>query len=261
MQEGLVALTPPRPGKRNSSTIRDVLRSLNRKRLGIVRSFGVQKARTLFLNLIADSMPDTLPRSVIVSEENLLGPAFERSGAGLYMSAYPRLVEFHRFLGRSPQHIHLTFRSYDTFLVSAYAMRKIYGRRVPPFDDIRERLLSFRRGWPDLVADVARAFPGSSLRLTFVEQDSMEVRVQQLVGPELFARFRLDGEELANRAPTVEAMQAAVGVRGAIARDALVARHADGTRFDPLSQDERARLSQRYDEDIGLLKSSAGNGA
>ena len=137
-------------------------------------------------------------------------------------------------------------------------MMAVYARRMPPLEDLREKLLSVRRGWPDLVADVVRAFPGSPLRLTLFERDAVATRMRHLVGPELFKGFRLDGDKWPNRAPTVEAMTKCVGVEGAVARDHLVACYADGTRFDPLFEEERARLSQRYGEDVAFLESRSG---
>ena len=67
----------------------------------------------------------------------------------------------------------------------------------------------------------------------------MEDRVRGLVGPELLKRFRLDGDERPTAAPTVEAIAAAAGSGGRASPDELVARHADGARFDPLSECER----------------------
>ena len=126
----------------------------------------------------------------------------------------------------------------------------VYGRDVPSFDDIRETFLAVHRGWPEVVDDVARAFPGTAMKLTRVERDPMEDRVRGLVGPELAKRFRLDGDERPNAAPTVEAMAAAAGSGGGMSPDDLVARYADGARFDPLTEDERSRLARRYSEDV-----------
>ena len=253
-EEGIVALTPPRPGNRISPTIRDVVGALpGLRQSSFKRSRKLRKARAMFLDLAAQGLRDTATRRVIVSEENLLGLAFESTGEGLYVSAYSRLSAFRQLLGRSPSKIHLTFRSYDTFLVSAYAMRAVYGEQIPPFEEIREEILAARRGWPDLVDEVARAFPGTPLKLTRIETDPVETRVQHLVGSDLFSSFRLDGEERPNVAPTVEAMAEAAEVSGRAALDDLVARHADGTRFDPLTDEGRIRLAQRYAEDAAAL--------
>ena len=256
-----VALTPPRRGKRASPTIRDVLALLPTGRSRPVRRYlKLRRARAMFRDLVADGPPGPAPRRIIVSDETMLGSCFRTDGFGLYPCAYPSLAALGRLLGRPPSAVHLTLRAYDTFLVSVYAMAAVYRRDVPPFDDIRETLLAVHRGWPDVIDDVARAFPGTAVKLTRVERDPMEDRVRGLVGPELLKRFRLDGDERPNAAPTVEAMAAAAGSGGRASPDELVARHADGARFDPLSEEERMTLARRYSEDVaalGLLPAAA----
>ena len=249
-----VALTPPRRGKRVSPTIRDVLALTPTGRYRPVRHYlKRRRARAMLRALIADRLPDRPPRRIILSDENMLGPGFRTDGFGLYPYAYPRLAALRRLLGRPPSAVHLTLRAYDTFLVSVYAMAAVYRRVVPPFDDIRETLLAVHRGWPDVVDDVARVFPGTAVKLTRVERDSMENRVRGLVGPELLKRFRFDGDERPNAAPTAEAMAAAAGSGGRTSPDDLVARYAHGARFDPLTEEERSRLARRYVTDLESL--------
>ena len=249
-----VALTPPRPGKRVSPTIRDVLALVPTGRSWPVRHYlKLRKARAMFRDLVADRPPGTPPRRIILSDENMLGPSFRTDGFGLYPCAYPRLAALRRLLGRPPSEVHLTLRAYDTFLVSMYAMAAVYRRDVPPLDDIRETLLAVHRGWPDVVDDVARAFPATVVKLTRVERDPMENRVRGLVGPELPKKFRFDGDERLNAAPTVEAIAAAAGSGGRTSPDDLVARYAHGARFDPLTEEERSRLARRYVTDLESL--------
>ena len=252
-----VALTPPRRGKRVSPTIRDVVALVPTRRSRPLRRYLKRHlARAILRRLLADRPPGPPPRRIILSDENMLGPGFRTDGLGLYPSAYPRLAALRRFLGRPPSAVHLTLRAYESFLVSAYAMSAVYRRAVPPFDDIREPLLAVRRGWPQVVDDVARAFPGTALKLTRVERDPMEDRVGDLAGPELLKRLRFDGDERLNAAPTVEAMAAAAGSisREPASLDDLVARHAHGARFDPLTAEERSRLAERYVTDLESLE-------
>ena len=261
-RNGIVALTPPRPGKRISPTVRDVVRMLPRKPKHlpryILRRAG---ARALFSMLIADSVPSHGLRRLIVSEENLMYPAFLADGSGLYPSTYRRLKSFRNLVGLDPREIHLTIRAYDTFLVSLYAMSSInWGRGVPPFDNIRTKYLAVHRGWPDVIGDISRAFPGTLLKVTRVEHGSMEERVQDLVGSPVFDELRFEGDERINAAPTLEAMAAAAEHRDRNSRDALVARHSDGTRFDPLTEHERERLVRRYKEDLSALERMKGAG-
>ena len=255
-RNGIVALTPPRPGKRISPTVRDVVRMLPRKPKHLPRYILKRAgARALFSMLIADSVPSHGLRRLIVSEENLMYPAFLPDGFGLYPSIYWCLKSLRDLAGLGPSEIHLTIRAYDTFLVSLYAMSSIYSTRaVRPFDNIRTNYLAVHRGWPEVVGDVARAFPGTLLKITRVEHRSMEERVQDLVGSPGFDELRFEGEERINAAPTLEAMAAAAEHRDRNSRDALVARHSDGTRFDPLTERERNGLFRRYEDDLSALE-------
>ncbi len=252
--DATVALTPPRPGKRASATIRDVLALLPAgPSRPVRRHLKLRRARAMLRGLVADGATGPPPRRIVLSDETMLGPCFRADGFGLYPFAHPSLVALGGLLGRPPSAVHLTLRAYDTFLVSVYAMSAVYRRDVPPFDDLRETFLAVRRGWPDVVDDVARAFPGTAVKLTRVERDPMEARLRDLVGPDLPKVFRLDGDERPNAAPTVEAMAAAAGSGGRASPDDLVARYADGARFDPLTAEERSRLALRYSEDVAAL--------
>ncbi len=257
-ENGIAALTPPRPGKRGCTTIRDVLKPLPpKRRIPIRHSLRMRKARATFSNLIANDFPDRAPRRIIVSEENLLSLPFLKTGFELYPSVYPRLVAFQKILGCVPSEVHLTIRAYDTFLVSLYALHALHmSRRMPSFDDFRQNYLAVHWGWPNVIASVTRAFPATPLKLTQYERDPVESRVRNLVGPELFAGFRLDGDERPNIAPTVEAMAAATRSNGQTSRDDLVTRYADGTRFDPLDEEERSILARRYETDLASLEIS-----
>lgn len=255
-RNGIVALTPPRPGKRISPTVRDVVRALPRRPKHLPRYILRRSgARDLFSKLVADSAPSHGLRRLIVSEENLIHPSFLPDGFGLYPSTYRRLVLFRNLVGIDPCEIHLTIRAYDTFLVSLYAMLSVYSARgVRPFDNIRTKFLAVRRGWPEVIGDVARAFPGTVVKVARVEQGSVEKRVQDLVGSPGLDELRFEGDERINAAPTLEAMAAIAELRGRTSRDALVARYSDGTPFDPLTEDERERLVHRYQDDLSALE-------
>lgn len=251
-----VALTAPRPGKRASPTIRDVVAAAlapTRRFQPLERYLNRRRARAMLQSLIADRMTDAPLDKIIVSDETMLGPAFRADGRGLYPQAYARLATLRRLLGRPPCAVHLTLRGYDTFIVSVYAMTAVYRGDVPPFDDIRETLLTVHRGWPEVVDDVVQAFPATRVKLTRVEHDPMEDRIRDLVGSEVLRRFRLHGNERMNAAPTIEAIAAAGGSGQHKELDELVARNAHGAKFDPLTQEERMTLTQRYAQDIAVL--------
>ncbi len=260
----IIALTPPRNGKRNTPTIRLVLNALptkNKIRFQTLKQ--IRKARAILCFLIEghSSGLTVPPRKIIVSDENLLGESFDyRTGAGIYPFAYFRFLYFRRVLRRLPSEIHLTIRPYDSFVVSDYAMRCVYGNNsFPEFDDVRISLLSFTRGWPAVVDDITRVFPNVPIKLTRMEQHPIEDRLAQLVGSSVFSGFRLDGKERLNHRPTIEAMTEARKLRisgslyDAYVKDSVLEHHANGTRFDPLKSEERIYLRKRYSKDLDIL--------
>ncbi|MFD1341038.1 hypothetical protein [Litorisediminicola beolgyonensis] len=244
-------LTPPRPDKRSTATIREVLGDAvraHRSRNPLTRWTGLRRSRTDLAALTGGA------DRVILSEEMLLGPAFKRDGRGLYPEADARLRAARALLRDSPERLHLTIRSYASFIVSVYAMRAVFAGNLPPFDQIAQRLCDPEAGWPDLIDVIQRVFPGTPLHIAVLEDTRLEDRVRDLLGD--WARI----EEIrdpggVNAAPTTEAIRAALSMsRGAYDPDCLVADHAGGTRFDPLETADKERLSQRYQNDLDRLR-------
>ena len=154
VQNGIVALTPPRPGKRNLPTIRDVIRVLPGRPKHLPR-YILKRVRTraLFSRLVADGAIGYRPRRIIVSEENLFGSPFLPTGIGLYPSTFRRLILFRNLVAFIPCEIHLTIRAYDTFLVSLYAMLSVYSaRQVPTFEKSGQGILRSTGVGPKLSA-------------------------------------------------------------------------------------------------------------
>jgi len=260
---GIVALTPPRPGKREGATVRDIVREAGvamRSRNPITRQLQFRRLRhRLDREILHGSVPEVPVRRLIISEEMLLGPAFTRDGRGLYTGAVERLEAFRKVLRREVSEVHLTVRSYETFLVSAYAMRAVYAGPLPPFATFAPALVRFERGWPELVTDVARTFPTARVVVTLFEQHSIESRIADLVGKDLYRRFAPVRDSQPNVSPSLEAVEAA-GASGVRCPDpdALIARLAGGTRFDPLEEAEKAMLRNRYARDVDVLRVRSG---
>jgi hypothetical protein len=261
-EAGILVLTPPRPGKREGATVRDVVRGVEaamRIRNPISRHLQIGRLRSALEGQITRGAKPGVPLNrLIVSDEMLLGPAFARDGRGLYRGAAKRLAAFKRALQREVSEVHLTIRSYDTFLVSVYAMRAVYAGPLPAFRTLAPVLLRFERGWPELVADVARTYPTARMFVTIFEQQSIESRIADLVGDQIVAQFAPTGNAQPNVSPTLEAIEAAVASdSGCPDPDALIFRHAGGTRFDPLDATEKALLRDRYARDLDTLRQAS----
>ncbi|MEM6906930.1 MAG: hypothetical protein AAF568_13635, partial [Pseudomonadota bacterium] len=98
---------------------------------------------------------------IVVSEEQLPGPLRPMAqGQAFYRGAERRLAPIAEALAGQEVTVLLALRSYADFYASAYG-QVIRGWRWIDFGtDERERILGESRGWPDLVADIYRAFPG-----------------------------------------------------------------------------------------------------
>lgn len=194
---------------------------------------------------------------LVLSDENLLGkPISEGDGAGVYPNSRDSLQACARVLSNAPERVHVTVRDYASFLTSAYAMAAVYGSRKVPFVSVKERMLRVEHRWPQVLRDVCDAFPRSKVSFGVFEKAPIETTLEVLLAPEV----KVNALDLAvprqNSSPTVEAIAAAFE-RGPLeyeVADALILEHAGGTRFDPLSDHEKAELSDLYAEDLGVLR-------
>lgn len=254
-QSNVLALTPPRAGKRGSLSIRKVVNLAGRLRRPLHRMlkyYAKSQARQIFETLLPDS---NFSGRLILSDEKMLGGIFSRKGVSIYPNAESHLTSLSTLLPCRVTEIHLTIRSYDTFIVSAHAMRYVYGRNIPPFKEIEEKLVSLDRSWCDLVHTLRTVFPTARIVLSEFEKDSMEKRLASLLGSE-FVDVELTSyiPSLLNPSPTLEAIQyvATHGKPGD--PDALLEQFSGGTKYSPLDSVTSDRLHELYETDISTLR-------
>lgn len=255
LSRGILALTPPRPGKRGDERLRNLIRAAAPALAQgwPRRTLARHRLRGELAALLAGAAGALTPTRLILSDEMLLDVAFAPDGTGLYPRAEPRLAAFRSLLPAPPAEVHLTIRDYASFIVSAYAMRAVYAGPLPPFADLAPRLTDPAAGWPELVAGLRRLFPEARLVISTLEGRPITARLADLAGAVL--PFRHQGAEQPNVAPSLQAIQAACALPGrAPDPDALVAAHAGGDRFDPLSRARREALTARYDRDLDRLR-------
>ena len=273
LEQGILALTPPYPGK-DDDRVRAIFGrnkplKKHRNRTGIFSIFNHKyfqiRARraAYFRELVKEKCGSSWPRKIIVSEENLIGEKLGKDTFGLYSpppAAFSRLVLLEKILGQSPDEIHFTIRSYDTFLPSVYASNTLHSKKLqPPFESIRKAwCTSVPRGWVDVVTDIKKIFPESILKLSVYERDSVEERLKSIVGPGIRLPTIQHGKQL-HMMPSVEAINARnIQIRNHYLRVTpgyeLIAKHANGKKFDPLTKQEKTLLASRYDEDVASLK-------
>lgn len=102
-------------------------------------------------------------RGVLLSEENMLGHMAANLRHGdFYPSVAARLRAYAALLPAPPRRIGLGIRSYAEYWVSAYRY-SLPRHDLAEFSVLRGALAAQRRGWCDLVTDIAAVFPEAEL--------------------------------------------------------------------------------------------------
>lgn len=257
-RNGIVALTPPREGKRGSPTLRDATKvriSTNGLWRKPRQRAALRAARVLLADRISSEVGSTRVRRLILSDEVMLGPPFGPGGESVYPEADRKLATLQRILPQKPTEVHLVLRSYDSFLRSAYAMLAVYTDGVASFEKIQSRLITVDHGWPDLVEALRRRFPSAHLILSTLEKTNAEVILEKLCDlPVALLGASTPPPRHLNHAPTMAAIEAARGQpKSSYNPDLLVKPHKDGDVFDPFSPDEKATLAARYARDCAEI--------
>lgn len=103
-------------------------------------------------------------KTLILSEENLMGGMRNNfRTSSFYGDVARRLASFDTVLPLSPRRIAIGARDYGAVWTSAYQYLPQSGHTPPPVELVREALMSSKRGWPDVVADVRAVWPDSEI--------------------------------------------------------------------------------------------------
>ncbi|MGB7262487.1 MAG: hypothetical protein WBC68_10485 [Albidovulum sp.] len=206
-------------------------------------------------------------RRLVVSDENLLGAIHDTySTVSLYPNAQEWLVAAAGLFPRCPEHIYLCVRDYAAFSVSLYS-HLVSRLHLPPFDPDRIESIGKDRGWPSVLAEVRTVFPKSRLHVWRYGRDARMVpgagramlgEGAALVQPRLNVNAGLSGIAVA----AINALwDECVGQPTATVKqkaDAL--RKLAGPKFDPFTQDQRGRMSARFEADWNAIVAGAVEG-
>ena len=256
---GTVCLTPEGFGYRKPDTLRAVTRAAEAMAgtTGLSAHLAAYRARRLLASLIGPGGY----RRLILSDENLIGPILDtQSGEALYPRARSVLQALSRILTRDPDRVVLVIRPYEDFIPSAFSMLAAYAHSR--FDHTRfpAGLADPAHGWPELAEAISRACPDAKLDILRTDQSKTGDVRQTLL--EVSDSAALAPIARVNASPSQTALQAIAarppGDKTGI--DALIARHADDPALRPLSDDQAARLRDRYVSDCERLGLGSGNG-
>ncbi|UWQ20654.1 hypothetical protein [Jannaschia sp. W003] len=188
-------------------------------------------------------------RRLVISDENMLGGLREnRALAKLYPTAAARLERVTAALG-APARVHLAIRAPDAWWTSAFVHLMLRGHRPPDADTLAAAVRA-RRGWRQVVEDVAAAFPGAALSVwSYEDWGARPGETFEHVTGVAPARA---GVPVVNGSPTAAALQQRLGEEGhAASLPALAGAYA------PFTPDQRAELRARHADDLAWLADGA----
>jgi hypothetical protein len=125
-------------------------------------------------------------KTVVISDENLLGFLNDIFSHGeFYPNTAFNLAELKTMLPVAPVKIVIAIRAYDSFFASAYGRWLAPKRMVLSRGALAELVRGLKRGWPEVLADIAAAFPDSPLVISEYSPDPRfgPAHLAALLGP------------------------------------------------------------------------------
>lgn len=200
------------------------------------------------------------PETVVLSEENILGVPEQILRQPFYPQAAQSIARLASLAGRARLVMFLSIRGYDTLLPSAYA-ESLKFRPPRPGGFVGARLAARPPSWHDLVSQIHRAAPGVPLRIWRQEdyRENAAAIMSEVCGLELGPLPDISDPSW-TRSPTVEGIRAAEALDPGLSMQARRERvgeiyaTAEGERFRPFDEAERATLRARYEADLARIE-------
>lgn len=189
---------------------------------------------------------------LVISDANMIGTVGDNiRTCALYPDAGARISRFAGVFGHRVTRILICPRSLELYWCSALARSVHTGLPVPERSALR-RIAMARRGWRDVITDIAHALPGVSVTVLPFERygGAPHVLAWQGVGIDLPAD---DMQALRNRTPTLPELRRALNTNGT---QGSVLPFGMG-RWNPFLNDEHAALRELYADDLMWLAAGA----
>lgn len=189
---------------------------------------------------------------LIISEENIAGSVRQNLKDGaLYLGIGDRIARYTQALGGNLSAVLFSPRSLDVFWCSSLAFAAERGLRLPD-PQKRAVIAQGRRGWRDVITEIAKAAPGASVRVLPFETYAGR--------PD---RFLADGVDIegplckdrapVNVSPRLPELRRALRASG---RDASTLPFGMG-RWNPFTNEEHSALRELYADDMMWLAAGA----
>lgn len=197
---------------------------------------------------------------ILISDEDILGSSY-----GLIRAMYPnhrlRLFPWKALLDEGKIEFYLSIRNYRDLLPSAYSQALRDGDIIPDFDIFRKYWIQAEPSWYKLLLSLRKLLPDSKITVWSFERyiQHPEIILKEFTGLSFTDVMRNAPAE--TRRLSVEALDAVRKLDPAIPkaeRRRLIAQFAKtytGSPFDPLSDNEKNILSERYRLDCQKIQS------
>lgn len=203
------------------------------------------------------------PTTMVFSEEKLLGGSQHVFSEPIYPQVQRITALLATLRGRADVTLFLSIRSFDSQLPSAYVQElKVMPPIAGGFEAIRRRVLARPPSWFEMVQRIRAAAPGVPLRIWRQEdyRGHAPAILAGLCGLDEVGPLPQIEDPAWTRSPDLAAIQAAEALpatmpepeRRATVR-AIFAASGDGARFQPFSDEERARLKASYADDLDKI--------
>lgn len=191
-------------------------------------------------------------QTLILSDENMLGsPLANVAARALYPAAGERMARIGAALRGQVTRVVLSVRGLDAYWASVLAMTVARGHRVPGPRHLAA-LAGNRRGWRDVITDVACALPEARLIVLPHEQFASmpEARLEAMAQRPLTLPQTRDW---LNRAPDLAELRRIVTARG---QNPAILPDGQG-RWTPFDAGQTAALRETYADDLHWLMAGA----
>ncbi|MCD1625479.1 MAG: hypothetical protein ACU0B7_06110 [Paracoccaceae bacterium] len=193
-------------------------------------------------------------RWLIVSDENIIGaPRRNLRDSDLYRGAGVRMARHAAAFGGRIARVVLSVRAFDSYWSSALAYSIARGSPLPDPAQL-EAICTLRRGWRDVITELASAIPDTEIHVLPHETFAglPDRRLQIMTTATITAPVDTNRMWL-NRAADMDMLRQCLTLRG---EDP--ARIGQGAgRYDPFTADQKARLRELYQDDLFWLASGA----
>lgn len=191
-------------------------------------------------------------QTLVVSDQEMMGTVADNvDAAQFYPEAGARVAAFSAAFGGQVTTVMLSPRSLDGYWASALAALVFSGHSIPCRETLHQIVLA-RRGWRDVIRDIAAALPGADIRILPFETYAGRPDALLSAGLDCAAPFDRARGWL-NRAPTLPDL-----------RRALADKPRPGPRlpfgmgrWNPFTTDEYAALRELHADDMMWLTAGA----